>query len=60
MKIVLDSYFAWLSLTVTGWLPRPVIQISVIFENGKALATMSETKYETPGVCGSHRFIFFL
>ena len=29
--------------------PRPISQISIVFENNQALATMSETEYETPG-----------
>ena len=33
--------------------PRPKRKVSIVFENGKALATMSETEYETPGENGS-------
>ena len=33
--------------------PRPERTIAVTLENGKALATMSETEYETPGENGS-------
>ena len=33
--------------------PRPTRSVSIIFENGRALASMASTDYETPGESGS-------
>ncbi|NOT49283.1 MAG: hypothetical protein HOP17_16270, partial [Acidobacteria bacterium] len=66
---VKDSTGALKSRTLTEWTatgpqgagayseakrdPRPVKTISIVFENGQALATMTEHQYETPGENGS-------